>query len=152
MTSAFGGARDKGVRRGDLITEVNGKAIVEPAAFFEAVRAVPPRGKVRITYWRSGDTHWIEIPADVPPAKPGRRGKVVASRADLSKGFQLTRRRVMSQAKKNADVLLAAHVVSSIHSPPQRGCRVKVRTNSPRRRTSAPRWLQWLASDLLFFL
>jgi bifunctional DNase/RNase len=78
VTSAFGGARDRGLRRGDLITEVNGKAIVEPAAFFEAVRAVPPRGQVRITYWRSGDTHRIEIPADVPPAKPGRRGRVVA--------------------------------------------------------------------------
>jgi uncharacterized protein len=79
VTSAFGGARDKGLRRGDLITEVNGKAIVEPAAFFEAVRAVPPRGQVRITYWRTGDTRRIEIPADVPPAKPGRRGgRVVA--------------------------------------------------------------------------
>jgi uncharacterized protein len=78
VTSAFGGARDKGLRRGDLITEVNGKAIVEPATFFEAVRAVPPRGQVRITYWRSGETRRIEIPADVPPAKPGRRGGVVA--------------------------------------------------------------------------
>ena len=78
VTSAFGAARDKGVRRGDLITDVNGKAVVEPAAFFEAVRAVPPRGKVRITYWRSGDTHSIEIPADVPPAKPGKGGRAVA--------------------------------------------------------------------------
>ena len=78
VTSAFGAARDKGMRRGDLVTHVNGKAIVEPAAFFDAVRAVPPRGQVRITYWRSGDTHTIEIPADVPPAKPGRRGRVVA--------------------------------------------------------------------------
>ena len=79
VTSAFGGARDKGVRRGDLIIDVNGKAVVEPAAFFAAVRAVPPRGQVRITYWRSGDTRKIEIPADVPPAKPGRRGgRVVA--------------------------------------------------------------------------
>ena len=78
VTSAFGAARDKGMRRGDLVTEVNGKAVAEPAAFFEAVRAVPPRGQVRITYWRSGDTRTIEIPADVPPAKPGRRGRVVA--------------------------------------------------------------------------
>ncbi len=78
VTSAFGAARDKGLRRGDLVTEVNGKPVVEPAAFFEAVRAVPPRGQVRITYWRSGDTRTIEIPADVPPAKPGKGGRIVA--------------------------------------------------------------------------
>jgi bifunctional DNase/RNase len=78
VTSAFGLAREKGVRRGDLIIEVNGKAIEEPAAFFEAVRATPPRGPVRITYWRNGDTRVIELPADVPPSKPGRRGRLAA--------------------------------------------------------------------------
>ena len=78
VTSAFGAARDKGVRRGDLILNVNGKAIVDPAAFFAAVRAVPPREQVRITYWRGGKTQTIEIPADVPPAKPGKGGRVVA--------------------------------------------------------------------------
>jgi len=78
VTSSAGGARDKGVRRGDLIIEVNGKAIENPAAFFAAVRAVPPRGQVRITYWRDGKMHSIEVRADVPPAKPGRRGRVAA--------------------------------------------------------------------------
>lgn len=78
VTSAFGLAREKGVRRGDLIIEVNGKAIEEPAAFFEAVRATPPRAPVRITYWRAGDTRTIELPADVPPSKPGRRGRLTA--------------------------------------------------------------------------
>lgn len=78
VTSAFGLARDKGVRRGDLITEVNGKAIEEPAAFFEVVRAMPPRAPVRITCWRDGDTRVVELPADTPPSKPGRRGRVAA--------------------------------------------------------------------------
>jgi hypothetical protein len=78
VTSAFGLAREKGVRRGDLIIEVNGKAIEEPAAFFEAVRATPPRAQVRITYWRNGQTRAIEVPADVPPSKLGRRGRVTA--------------------------------------------------------------------------
>ena len=78
VTSAAGAARDKGMRRGDLITDVNGKPIDDPAAFFAAVRAVPPKGQVRVTYWREGKTHTIEVPADVPPAKPGRRGRVVA--------------------------------------------------------------------------
>jgi len=78
VTSAFGVARDKGMRRGDLVREVNGKAVVEPAAFFDAVRATPPRAQVRITYWRDGDTRTIEVPADLPPSKPGRRGRVAA--------------------------------------------------------------------------
>jgi S1-C subfamily serine protease len=78
VTSAFGAAREKGMRRGDLIVEVNGKAIEEPAAFFEAVRATKPKAPVRITYWRSGQTHAVEIPADVPPSKPGRRGRLTA--------------------------------------------------------------------------
>ena len=78
VTSAFGLAREKGMQRGDLIIEVNGRAIEEPAAFFEAVRATKPRAPVRITYWRDGDTRVIEIPADLPPAKPGRRGRLTA--------------------------------------------------------------------------
>lgn len=78
VTSAFGAARDKGMRRGDLITEVNGKAITEPAAFFEAVRATKPRAPVRITYWRNGETRTLELPADLPPANPGRRGRSTA--------------------------------------------------------------------------
>jgi hypothetical protein len=78
VTSAFGVAREKGMRRGDLITEVNGNPVLEPAAFFEAVRAVPPRGQVRITYWRDGNTRTIDVPADMPPSKPGARGRVVA--------------------------------------------------------------------------
>jgi bifunctional DNase/RNase len=74
VTSVFGLARERGMRRGDLITEVNGKPITEPAAFFDAVRAAPRRSPVRVTYWRDGETRTIEVPADVPPSQPGRRG------------------------------------------------------------------------------
>ena len=77
VTTAFGIARERGLRRGDLITEVNGKAVSEPVAFLEAVRAVPSRSPVRITYWRSGETRTVEVPADVPPANPGKRRLVV---------------------------------------------------------------------------
>ena len=78
VTSAFGVARDKGIRRGDLITDVNGKAIDAPVAFFEAVRATKSRAPVRITYWRDGDARTIEVPADVPPSNPGKRGRLTA--------------------------------------------------------------------------
>ncbi len=78
VTSSAGAARDKGVRRGDVITDVNGKPIADPAAFFAAVRAVKPKDQVHITYVREGKPRSIEVPADVPPAKPGRGGRAVA--------------------------------------------------------------------------
>ncbi len=78
VTSAYGLARDKGLRRGDLITDVNGKAVEEPAEFFAAVRATKPRAPVRVTYWRDGETRVIELPADLPPSNPGKRGRVTA--------------------------------------------------------------------------
>jgi bifunctional DNase/RNase len=78
VTSAFGPARDKGMRRGDLIIDMNGKAVEEPAEFFDVVRAAPPRSPVRMRYWRNGDTRVIELPADVPPSRPGGRGRVTA--------------------------------------------------------------------------
>lgn len=77
VTSAFGLARDKGLRRGDLITEVNGKGVTEPVAFLDAVRAARPRSPVRITYWRNGETRVVELPADVPPSTPGKRRLVL---------------------------------------------------------------------------
>jgi S1-C subfamily serine protease len=78
VTSAFGEARDKGIRRGDLIIDVNGKPVEEPAEFFAAIRSSKPRAPVRITYWRDGQTRVIELPADLPPANPGKRGRIQA--------------------------------------------------------------------------
>jgi len=78
VTSAYGQARDKGVRRGDLLIQVNGKAVEEPTELFDAVRASKPRAPVRITYWRDGKTSTIELPADMAPSNPGKRGRVTA--------------------------------------------------------------------------
>jgi bifunctional DNase/RNase len=77
VTSAFGVARDKGLRRGDLITEVNGKPVSQPVAFLDIVRAAPARSPVRVTYWRAGETRVVEIPADLPPTTPGKRRLVI---------------------------------------------------------------------------
>jgi S1-C subfamily serine protease len=74
VTSVFGRAREEGLRRGDLIVEVNGKPVQEPIAFFEAIRAAPAGDPIRITYWREGEKNEIELPADLPPQQP-RRGK-----------------------------------------------------------------------------
>ena len=78
VTTVAGLAREKGVRRGDLIVEVNGKPIEDPGAFLEAVRATKPPAQVRITYWRDGNTRSIELPTDVPRPKPGVGGRVTA--------------------------------------------------------------------------
>jgi bifunctional DNase/RNase len=78
VTSAYGQARDKGVRRGDLVIEVNGKPVEEPTELFDAVRAAKPRTPVRITYWRDGKTSTIELPADMAPSNPGKSGRVTA--------------------------------------------------------------------------
>lgn len=77
VTSAFGAAREKGLRRGDLIIEVNGKPVNEPVAFLDVVRAAPRKSPVRLTYWRNGDTRVVELPADMPPTTPGRRRLVI---------------------------------------------------------------------------
>jgi uncharacterized protein len=74
VTSVFGVARDKGIRRGDLIVQVNGKPVTEPVAYFDAVRGAPRGSPIRITYSRDGKEQTIEVPADVPPSRPGRRG------------------------------------------------------------------------------
>lgn len=76
VTSALGPARDKGLRRGDLITEVNGKAVETPVAFFEAVRATPTKSPVRIRYWRDGETRVVELPANLAPVEPRRRRRL----------------------------------------------------------------------------
>lgn len=68
VTSALGPAREKGLRRGDLITEVNGQAVDTPVAFFEAVRAAPIKSPVRISYRRDGKTRAVELPANLAPA------------------------------------------------------------------------------------
>jgi uncharacterized protein len=69
VTSVAGRARDQGLRRGDLVVEVNGRPVREPMDFFLAVRATPAGEPVRITYARQGEEHRIEVPADLPPER-----------------------------------------------------------------------------------
>jgi bifunctional DNase/RNase len=72
ITSVYGRARDEGLRRGDLILEVNGNPVRDPVAFFQAVRGVPSGARITIRYWRNGDIHDVELPSDLPPARPPR--------------------------------------------------------------------------------
>lgn len=74
VTNVAGPAREQGLRRGDLVVEVNGSPVREPMDFFLAVRATPPGDPVRIAYVRQGAERQIELPADLAPERPRRGG------------------------------------------------------------------------------
>ncbi len=65
-------AVDAGLRRGDLIIEVNGQVPAAPIAFFEAVRATRPGGEVRIRYLRDGNEHTATLRVREQPRRPER--------------------------------------------------------------------------------
>jgi bifunctional DNase/RNase len=69
VTHVVGRARDEGLERGDLILEVNGEPLQAPIDFFRAVRDTPRGSRVRITYWRKGEEHELELPRELPPER-----------------------------------------------------------------------------------
>lgn len=72
VVGVSGEAAEKGLRRGDLIVEVNGHEPREPMDFLNAVMSAEER--VEITYWRDGERHLIELsPAVIPLPAPDRR-------------------------------------------------------------------------------
>ncbi len=81
---AVGEAARRGMRRGDLLTEVGGRAAERPVDFLDAVRAAPPGGTVTLRYWRDGEEHETELSAEPGPAEaPGtiaRGGAAAGSR------------------------------------------------------------------------
>jgi uncharacterized protein len=78
VTNVFGRARERGLRRGDLIVAVNGTPIAEPIEFFQAIRATPVGEPVRIAYWRDGEEHHVDLPA-APPSDRPRQGRPLAA-------------------------------------------------------------------------
>jgi S1-C subfamily serine protease len=71
---AGGEGGEVGLRRGDLIIEVNGVVPRTPLAFFEAVRDTPPLQPARLRYWRDGREREVRVPLRArgvePPARP----------------------------------------------------------------------------------
>ena len=76
VTSVTGRAEQHGVERGDLIIQVNGRAMREPMDFYEAVRAVPRDGPVRLLITRPGEEVDIELPPEQPARTPEERFRV----------------------------------------------------------------------------
>ncbi len=61
VSAASGEAARKGLRRGDLIIEVNGVAPANPLEFLQAVRGAPLKTALRLTYWREGKETAVEL-------------------------------------------------------------------------------------------
>jgi uncharacterized protein len=76
VTRASGESARAGLRRGDLILEVNGQTPVEPIEFLDALRESPFGDPVRLRYWRKGAEHEVEV-LPAAPEVPRRRGREV---------------------------------------------------------------------------
>ena len=61
VLSVMGEAEEKGLRRGDLIVEVNGTVPETPVALLDAVRKAPAGQAIRITYLRAGEETTVEL-------------------------------------------------------------------------------------------
>ena len=62
-----GPADRAGVRSGDLVTQVDGRAVREPDALVQAIRAQSPGKQFRLTIVRDGQTKSLEVEAEAPP-------------------------------------------------------------------------------------
>jgi bifunctional DNase/RNase len=63
-------AAQAGVRRGDLILEVNGKKPKDAQAFWEAVRSARIGETVELRYWRDGKEHTVRVTRQRPQPVP----------------------------------------------------------------------------------
>ena len=62
-----GPAERAGVRSGDLVTQVDGRAVREPDAFVQAIRAQSPGKQFRLTIVRDGKTKSLDVKAESAP-------------------------------------------------------------------------------------
>lgn len=61
VTRSTGEAETRGLRRGDLIVAVGGRAPEQPVDFLDALRDAPAGRLLAITYWRDGEEHTTEV-------------------------------------------------------------------------------------------
>ncbi|MCP4658027.1 MAG: PDZ domain-containing protein [bacterium] len=76
VIAASGAAERRGLRRGDLIVEINGRPPSEPLDLLEAISDDPDAETLRITYWRDGEETTVELPLESPEPSPSESGKI----------------------------------------------------------------------------
>jgi Do/DeqQ family serine protease len=77
-----GGPADKaGLRQGDVVTAVEGQAVVDPAGLSYAIGTHRPGDSVRLTVRRAnGREETVTLRADAPPATPARDQRTLTGR------------------------------------------------------------------------
>ena len=73
VAEALGEARDAGLKRGDLIIDVNGKTPRDAQAFWDAVRAGRAGGPIKLRYWREGKEYDVQV----TPSQPSGQGRPI---------------------------------------------------------------------------
>lgn len=76
VTTVTGQAAEKGIRRGDLIVEVNGVVPESPIGFLDAIRDTPFTEPIRLKLWRDGEELSLELAPELPQAPPKKEGDV----------------------------------------------------------------------------
>jgi bifunctional DNase/RNase len=71
VLAAAGEAQRRGLRRGDLIVDIDGRTPHQPLDLLQAMTDAPAGGTLRVTYWREGS----EYSAELSLAGPGRRSE-----------------------------------------------------------------------------
>ena len=59
--TAGGAGAKAGLKKGDIITAVNGHAVASNEALVASVRAYRPGEKITLTYQRGGKTHTVDV-------------------------------------------------------------------------------------------
>lgn len=77
VTRVVGPAEEEGLRRGDLVVEVNGVEPETPMDFLDALREAPAVAPVAVTFWRDGEERSVKLLPD-PDASGDRPDGPVA--------------------------------------------------------------------------
>jgi len=74
VTRATGVAARQGLKRGDLIVEVNGEALEAPVGFLEVLEETPVGEPLQLRIWREGEGQTLEFIPDRRPPEEGEEG------------------------------------------------------------------------------
>ncbi len=73
VIAAAGEAGRRGMRRGDLIVEIDGRPTREPVDLLTAIADAPAGEKLSVTYWRNGEESTVELDLAIPERPKAER-------------------------------------------------------------------------------
>jgi membrane-associated protease RseP (regulator of RpoE activity) len=120
-----------GLRRGDVLTHIDGVALTTPEGGrrFGAVR---PGETVRLTYTRDGTTNTVEIAAERRPSPSAAlaelRREITAGRDSLSRLYELRERTATAQRARDATATYERDLIERLRSSAARAAAPEGRT------------------------